>query len=330
MEDKKDISIGSKSKKKSYIKLCPEKWIFGSTREEMTNAERAVWMDFLTLAAINDPIGYIDFISYKGLANKLNISQKLLKSTINKALTYGKIEIKETQVGSDLNEKTEKNNLTCDQPEPKTVNLVTTQSKTGLTLRTMKIRKWNEYQSEYMRQKPYRKKDGDKDDENGELQNPGPKVVTQVTDKGEERRIEENRREENKKTHPKTNPSNSPLPSTPTKKEEFLLALKKCKGYPFNETKDSLLFDVTMTEQPEINILRQIKRKVEWWGLHPDALKTNPRKQLEKFFKEEEKFQKRGGPQQVGNIMKELEDPDHRAWLKNGFLEDPIKKEDQC
>ena len=62
MSDTTDVSLGGLSKKKTYIKFFPEKWIFGSTREEMTNAERAVWMDLLSLAAINDSVGYVDFI----------------------------------------------------------------------------------------------------------------------------------------------------------------------------------------------------------------------------------------------------------------------------
>jgi len=84
---------GIKAKRPGYIKFYPERWIFGSTRDEMTNAERAVWIDFLALAYLNDPPGQIDFTSFKRLAKQLNISLKLLKGTIKKALANGKIKI---------------------------------------------------------------------------------------------------------------------------------------------------------------------------------------------------------------------------------------------
>lgn len=94
-----------KRKKKTWIKFYPEKWLFGSTREELTNAERAVWFDFLALAALNDPPGEFSFFSYRRLANQLNISVKLLKSLIQKASLYKKIELQETQIGSESDEK---------------------------------------------------------------------------------------------------------------------------------------------------------------------------------------------------------------------------------
>jgi len=50
--------------------------------------------------------------------------------------------------------------------------------------------------------------------------------------------------------------------------------------------------------------------------VHPEALKANPREKLQEWFKEESKFQKRGGPIKIGEIMKELGDSDHRRWVK--------------
>ena len=148
-----------KSRKKSWFKVCPEKWIFGSTREEMTSAERGVWMDFLALAAINDPPGQIDFFTYKRLANQLYISVKLLKSAIRKASFYGKIELKESPIKAASDENKGELNSTCDQLDTKSDILEINRSKIGLPLRTIKILKWNEYQSEYLRQMPYRKRE---------------------------------------------------------------------------------------------------------------------------------------------------------------------------
>ena len=173
--------MSNKSRKKSWFKVCPEKWIFGITREEMSSAERGVWMDFLALAAINDSPGQIDFFSYKRIANQLHISVKLLKSTINKALFFKKVELKE-----------KKNNPTCDQLDTKSDTLETNRSKIGLPLRTIIILNWNEYQSEYLRQKPYRQRKSEEeegieeyDEQSERLQNSDSKSVTQVTDRGE-------------------------------------------------------------------------------------------------------------------------------------------------
>jgi len=308
----------------------------------MTNAERAVWMDFLALAAINDPPGQVDFISEKRLANQLNISTKLLKSAIKKALAYGKIDLEENEFGSGFNEKREKLKPTCDQLDIKNTNLGTTQSKIGLTLRSIKILKWDEYQSEYMRQKPYREKEGgDKKEGQGEdekLQNPGPKIVTQVTDRGEERRREEIREDKNREDEARISSSSSeselksPLPSNSnsfnkgeiTIKDKFLSMLKNCKDYPFDEAKDSLLFDFTVTEYPNINIIKQTEKKLAWWKEHPEALKANPRDKLQNWFKEEAEFQKRGGPQRIGEILAGIKDKDHRGWIM-GLLRKNIK-----
>lgn len=92
--------------------------------------------------------------------------------------------------------------------------------------------------------------------------------------------------------------------------------LKKCSGYPFKEFEDSLLFDITVNGYPKIDIIKQVKRKIVWWKEHPDAIKSDPRKQLENWFKDEADFQKRGGPQLIGQIMKEVSDPDHRNFFK--------------
>ncbi len=330
-----------KTKKKLWIKLYPERWLFGSSREEMTNAERAVWIDFLALAAMNDPLGQVDFISYKRLAYQLNISVRLLKSVINKALAYGKIELRQMPFGSKSDEKEQKVGPNDDQAVTKNANFGHSQSKIGLTLRTIKILKWDEYQSEYMRQKPHREKRKEQEEEQLEeskkLQKSGLKAVSQVTDRGEERRKEEKREEERRAEQftPNKNSSNFPLPSNSnsfkeggiTIKEQFLSMLKGCNGYPFDELQDSLLFDITFEDCPGINIIKQTEKKIAWWRDHSDALKANPREKIREWFKEEFKFRKRGGPQKIGEIMQELDDPSHRRWLFEGLIKKKTKKE---
>lgn len=186
-----------RTKKKGWFKVCPEKWIFGSTREEMTPSERGVWIDFLARAYLNEPPGQIDFLTEKRLANEFNITTKLLKKTIEKAICYEKIKYIWEKAEPELSQKSKKNKSTCDQSDSKSNTFDSSRSKIGLPLRTIKILKWNEYQSEYLRQKPYRSKESteqecteDEEEHDKELQNSEPKSVTQVTDRGEERRKE--------------------------------------------------------------------------------------------------------------------------------------------
>ncbi len=110
-----------------------------------------------------------------------------------------------------------------------------------------------------------------------------------------------------------------------TKRDQFLSILRDCKGYPFDEVKDALLFDITVTECPKINIIKQTEKKIAWWKDRPDALKANPREQFQKWFKEESEFQNREGPQKIGEIMKEIKDPDRRNWMKK-LVENPKKQ----
>jgi len=191
------------TKKKTWIKFYPERWLFGSTREEMTNAERAVWFDFLALAALNDPPRQFEFISRRRLANQLNISIKLLNSTIDKATTYGKIEIKETHIGQVKDKTKRKKDITSTQHVANGINLASTQSKIGLTLHIAKILTWAKYQSDYMRQKPHREAKKVYHEYKGnrvtELHESDLRSVTEVTDRGEEQRGEEDKKERKEK-----------------------------------------------------------------------------------------------------------------------------------
>ena len=262
-----------------------EQSLLGSTRTELTNEERAVFVDFLCLAALRE--GCVEVYSRDQSAAQLLITRELLDKCIEKFIRTGKITRKY--------KKREKKEIFC-------------------------LVKWEQYQPEYLWKDPKRltrKNRGAKSQKND----------AHVVDKGKERKGEKKKGKERKEKDSIKNeeplnqsPQNSPLHSSPSIKEEFLLALKKCEGYPYDEVKDSLLFDITIKDFPDINIMRQVKRKIEWWELHPDALKADPRKQLQDFFTEEDKFQKRGGPQSIGEIMKELQDPDHRNWAKK-FIE---------
>lgn len=79
-----------------WMPLWIDKWIFGSTRIELTPDERSVWVDFIALSGKDQ--GYIranETTPYQNrqLAGMLNIDEELLKRAIDKFLTFGKIKI---------------------------------------------------------------------------------------------------------------------------------------------------------------------------------------------------------------------------------------------
>ncbi len=282
-----------KTKQKLWIKFYPERWLFGSTRDEMTNAERAVWFDFLALAALNDPPGQFEFIVLRRLANQLNISMKLLKSAIDKALRYRKVQIEKKIMDPKLKE-INKNSLSIgDRSVTNSEDLVTSQSKYGLALHIVKILNWEKYQSEYMRQKPYRaqSKDCDRDDIS-ELQESAVEIVTQVTDRGEEMRKDENREEETREegTH-----ADAPISNDKKYFLTFLQEFSEGFQYPFDKGLDSQIYDYCMERFPKVDPVRELEKKVEYWKENPGSLMSKgkgPREQLMEFFQMEEDYQK--------------------------------------
>ncbi len=76
-----------------WIKLHCQKWFFGSTRWELNEAERSIWIDCLARAGLNDPTGQIDFYSIQQLADQFNTSPQLLEETLQKFIKLEKISI---------------------------------------------------------------------------------------------------------------------------------------------------------------------------------------------------------------------------------------------
>ena len=234
-----------------------------------------------------------------------------------------------------MNEIMTKTELTFNQLESEMGPPVSSRTRVGVPLYSIIITKWNEYQSEYLRQKPYREGHRRDDKQADDLD---PKPVTQVTSKGEERRREEIKGEEKTEDPPSPNSQYSPLPSVSTSnsslggktvKDEFLEQLRGCPGYPFDERKDSLLFDISIKECPKINIIQQTTKRIKWWKEHPDAFRGDPRKQLSDFFKDRQAYMNRGGPQHIGEVLAAVDDPDHRKWLQ-GLIGSPQKKREEC
>jgi hypothetical protein len=107
-----------------WIKLHIQQCLEGSIRWQLDPDERGVWYDLLVFAGVCQSEGWIgdrDNRAYpiEFIANRLNISLELLERTLKKCIVEGRIERNEEGIH---------------------------------------IMHWEEYQSEYERQKPYREK----------------------------------------------------------------------------------------------------------------------------------------------------------------------------
>lgn len=277
-----------------WFKLFGERWFSGTTRWELTIEQRAIWVDFLAKASINDPPGQINYYTLDQLAGQFSCSKELLEGALKKCVDVKKI-------------------------------------KHNSKKRIITILNWKKYQSEYERQKLYRQQDGGRSRVTKDADNSSKKVT--LRGEGEGRRIDLDKKEikdKNEKIEESESsidiPAISPSPlhsiskipneGRPTIKETFLSMLNSCRGYPFDEVKDSMLFDIVVAAYPKLNFIKQLEKKIAWWNSHAEALKANPREKLEKWFKEEFEFQKQGGPQAIGSILKEIGDPDQRNWIK--------------
>lgn len=118
-----------KSTRRAWIKLWVHEWLDGTTRFELDEKERGVWVDLMALAGDSKFPGIIASGQLNGvlrgyplsyLSGKLVISMETLKSTLQKCEQYGKI-------------KVEKNSEEY----------------------VIRITNFAKYQSEYLRQKEY-------------------------------------------------------------------------------------------------------------------------------------------------------------------------------
>lgn len=140
-----------RSKGRSWVKLWVGEWLDGTTRYEMTGAQRAFWIDLLTLAgrsrvpgvicANSENAGFFGYplARYEGILGDDSVN---VLETLKLFESQGKIEL-----------------------------IVTRQESP--TLYAVKIVSWERYQSEYMRQRKSRKS--------------ASKVTTIVTTKNTER-----------------------------------------------------------------------------------------------------------------------------------------------
>lgn len=83
---------------RDWIKLWTYEWLLGSTRYELTPAERSIWTDFLALAGLYHKDGKREGkipADLRALARTLNVDQALLQRAITKFEAHGKIQVEE-------------------------------------------------------------------------------------------------------------------------------------------------------------------------------------------------------------------------------------------
>jgi hypothetical protein len=121
--------------RRSWVKLWVTEWLDGTTRFEMSDAQRAFWIDLLALAGQSRFPGRI----CAGQVEGVFVGYPLSKF---QALMSEPIDVEQTL---QLFEKTGKIRLT-----------VTAEAPTKLVM--IELLNWDRYQSEYQRQKKYRKR----------------------------------------------------------------------------------------------------------------------------------------------------------------------------
>ncbi len=254
-----------------WFKVYAEKWFMGSSRFELTVEQRAIWIDLLAKASMNEPPGQIDYYSLEQLSHIFVVPLDLLKTALKR----------------------------CEE---------TTKVKHDTEKKMIVIVNWRKYQSEYQRQVPYRKKSKQKLKSQANADISSNNVTRRG--KGEEEK-EKKAVEEEEKTENLSDPlmTLQPVSSHPTslekEKRSFLILLSKTKniGYPFNEFDDAVLYDELKKNYPSVNILQKTKKKIDWWEDQPRRLENDPREQLRIWIREDYKAL---GAERIGNLIPEV------------------------
>lgn len=129
-------SVNPKFGRRSWVKLWVNEWLDGTTRYEMSDAQRAFWIDLLAMAGRSRYPGVIcagKSPDGKYIGYPINKFQSLMSEPLN---------VEETLA---MFERTGKITVESTPDSP-------------LKLLTLELLNWDKYQSEYQRQKPYRKR----------------------------------------------------------------------------------------------------------------------------------------------------------------------------
>lgn len=234
------------SRATTWLKFYSENHLWGSTRSELNPDERAVWVDFLCLAAMK--FGQVEVFSREQLAKQLLINPELLDRSIEKFLKYGKIKKKYS--------KREKKEI---------FNIV----------------KWEHYQAPYLTKRlkessTYEEKEridkSKKFDPETEaiLEKRRGKEITlkEITSEDIKKSISKNAKnlntEASEGSSSLSSSSNAFAEEEKSIKEAFLSKLKDIPDYPYDAELDSMLFDDIETECPSFDILKHLDEEIAW------------------------------------------------------------------
>lgn len=75
--------------------------------------------------------------------------------------------------------------------------------------------------------------------------------------------------------------------SSLSQEEIFYSLLGRFPGYPFCEEKEKRVFSYFFKLWPQVDYVSLLKRQLDYWEKHPEALRKNPRKELKEFLQSE-------------------------------------------
>lgn len=283
---------------RTHFKFYSEQYLIGgSTRVELEPDERSVWVDFLCLGSMN--FGRVEIYSQEHTARQLNIPLELLNRSIKKFLRYGKVKRK------------------YDKREKKEI---------------FTIVKWSHFQADYLtkRLKKASENERSEKDKKGDAEIL-PTLNEMRPHNTTPNEISSEESQNGKSPNPHLNSSSFSLgENSNEKKQEFLSLLRNRKDYPFNEVNDAIMFEILAIKHPNVDVIYQLKRKIEWWEkkASPTGVKCKPRTQLFDHF--EKAFNKKEGPEKVGDIAEKFvvseEMKDKIAWLENEIRRSEAKR----
>jgi G3E family GTPase len=194
------------------------------------------------------------------------------------------------------------------------------------------IVKWNPYQADYLKKPPKKsstykgkarvaKSEKSDTDKSPILEERKGDKTTQKERRGKERRGEEITSKEKREgdsedsnlgeVETSSSPPDSDPPFTPeefsegvrnsstlreegnSRKKEFCALLDACSGYQSDEHADGAYFLWAAEAYPDVDILTETAKKIQWWEDNPTALNDrskNPHAQLSAWFEEHQEF----------------------------------------
>lgn len=260
--------VEKRRKTVKWFKVYAERWFMGSSRFELSLEERAIWIDLLAKASMNEPLGQIDYHSLEQLSHIFFVPLNLLKTALKR----------------------------CEE---------TNKVKHNSEKKIIVISNWKKYQGEYQRQLPYRKKSKQKLKGQADTDISRNNVTRRGEgEEEEEKRTGEEEEKPENQSVPRR--ASQPIPSLPASFEKdkrvFLNLLSKTQnlGYPFNEFDDTYLFEELKKNYPAVNILQKTKKKIDWWESNPRRLENDPREQLRIWIRDDFKVL---GAESIGNSI---------------------------